>query len=100
MLELTDALALDHLDAYAQAVTERSRVILDALDIDALDSVPDAAKGLDELAGVAEDAAPWLFRMWDGKPASFFVSWEDIGHGLNHLGEMVSVRNRMGLSPF
>ncbi len=62
--------------------------------------MPDAAKGLDELAGVAEEAAPWLFRMWDGKPASFFVSWEDIGHGLNHLGEMVSVRNRMGLSPF
>ncbi len=38
--------------------------------------------------------------MWEGKPASFFVSWEDIGHGLNHLGEMVSVRNRLGLSPF
>jgi hypothetical protein len=100
VLELTDALALDHLDAYAEAVTERSRVILDELDIDALDAVPDAAKGLDELAGVAEGAAPWLYRMWDGKPASFFVSWEDIGHGLNHLGEMVSVRNRMGLSPF
>jgi hypothetical protein len=100
VLELTDALALDHLDAYAEAVTARSRVLLDALDVNALDDVPDAAKGLGELAGVDEGAAPWLFRMWDGKPASFFVSWEDIGHGLNHLGEMVAVRNRMGLSPF
>jgi hypothetical protein len=100
VLDLTDALELEHLDAYAAAVAERSRAILEHLDVDSLDAVPDAAKGLGELAGVAESAAPWLFRMWDGKPASFFVSWEDIGHGLNHLGEMVSVRNRMGLSPF
>jgi len=100
VLELTDALALEHLDAYAEAVTDRCRLILDQLDVESLDAVPDAAKGLGELAGVDDAAAPWLFRMWDGKPTSFFVSWEDIGHGLNHLGEMVSVRNRMGLSPF
>src|SRR4029077_20756862 len=100
VLDLTDALELEHLDPYADAVTARCRVILEQLDVESLDAVPDAAKGLDQLAGVAAEAAPWLFRMWDGKPASFFVSWEDIGHGLNHLGEMVSVRNRMGLSPF
>ena len=100
VLDLTDALVTEHLDAYAAAVSERSRAVLDRLDADALDVVPDAAKGLGELAGVSEGAAPWLFRMWHGKPTSFFVSWEDIGHGLNHLGEMVSVRNRMGLSPF
>ena len=98
--ELTEMLVLDRLDAYADAVTRRSRRVLDGLALDVLDTVPDSAKGLGELAGVAEDAAPWLFRMWDGRPASFFVSWEDIGHGLNHLGEMVSVRNRLGLSPF
>jgi hypothetical protein len=100
VLELTAALALEHLDDYAEAVSDRSRTILDALDIDALEAVPDAANGLGELAGVYEGKAPWLYRMWDGKPTSFFVSWEDIGHGLNHLGEMVSVRNRLGLSPF
>ena len=100
VFDLTDALALDRLDAYAKAVAERSRTVLDVLDISALDAVPDSAAGLGELAGVDEAAAPWLFRMWAGKPTSFFVSWEDIGHGLNHLGEMVSVRNRMGLSPF
>jgi hypothetical protein len=100
VLDLTDALALEHLDAYADAVTQGCRLILEQLDVESLDAVPDAPKGLGELAGVGEDAAPWLFRMRDGKPASFFVSWEDIGHGLNHLGEMVSVRNRMGLSPF
>ena len=100
VFELTDALALDHLDAYAEAVTQRSRDILEALDVDALDTVPNSARGLGEMAGVDDGAAPWLFKMWEGRPTSFFVSWEDIGHGLNHLGEMVSVRNRMGLSPF
>ncbi len=98
--ELTEMLALENLDAYAAAVAKRSRATLDRLSLDVLDAVPDSVKGLGELAGVSEGAAPWLFRMWDGKPASFFVSWEDIGHGLNHLGEMVSVRNRLGLSPF
>jgi hypothetical protein len=73
VFDLTDALELAHLDAYADAVTARGRLILEQLDVDSLDAVPDAAKRLDELAGVAEEAAPWLFRMWDGKPASFFV---------------------------
>ena len=43
---------------------------------------------------------PWLYAMWSAKPASWFVQWEAIGHRVNHLGEMVSVRNRLGLSPF
>ena len=34
------------------------------------------------------------------KPAAWFLQWEAIGHRVNHLGEMVSVRNRLGLSPF
>ena len=100
VLELTEVLALDRLDAYAKAVVDRSRAVLEGLSLDQLDAVPDSAKALGERAGVSDAAAPWLFRMWKGKPASFFVSWEDIGHGLNHLGEMVSVRNRLGLSPF
>ena len=43
---------------------------------------------------------PWLYRMWEDKPVSWFVQWEAIGHRVNHVGEMVSVRNRLGLSPF
>ena len=38
--------------------------------------------------------------MWDGKPAAWFLQWSAVGHGINHLGELVSIRNRMGLSPF
>jgi hypothetical protein len=28
------------------------------------------------------------------------VQWPVIGHTNTHVGEMVSIRNRMGLSPF
>jgi hypothetical protein len=38
--------------------------------------------------------------MWAGQPVSFFVQWEVVGHRLNHLGEMIAVRGRLGLSPF
>ncbi len=60
------------------------------------------ASRVDELRelGVPEDRFDWLYGMWRGKPASFFLSWQAVGHGYNHLGELVSIRNRMGLSPF
>jgi hypothetical protein len=38
--------------------------------------------------------------MWDGKPTAWFVQWEAVGHVQGHLGEMISVRSRLGLSPF
>lgn len=66
---------------------------------DPVGAVPDRAAGLAG-AGIDEAAVPWLYRMWDTKPASFFVQWEAIGHRVNHVGEMVSVRDRLGLSPF
>ena len=56
--------------------------------------------GLSELAGIGRDDADWLHDMWTDKPVGWFVQWECIGHGHTHVGEMVSVRNRMGLSPF
>jgi hypothetical protein len=42
----------------------------------------------------------WLYRMWDGQPASYFLRWEVVGHLTNHVGEMIATRNRLGLSPF
>jgi hypothetical protein len=30
----------------------------------------------------------------------WFVQWPVIGHGNAHVGEGISLRNRMGLSPF
>ena len=96
--ELTAALDVERLLPYVDAVHEATASWLADVDLARLDDQPDAAVGLDA-AGVAEHAVPWLYSMWDGKPASWFVQWEAIGHRVNHVGEMVSVRNRMGLSP-
>ncbi|MET0145726.1 MAG: hypothetical protein ABW328_13210 [Ilumatobacteraceae bacterium] len=97
--ELTAALDLDRLVPYVRAVHAASAAIIDAVDL-GVDVAPDAGPiGLTR-AGVDDAAVPWLHAMWTAKPASWFVQWEAVGHRINHLGEMVSVRNRMGLSPF
>jgi hypothetical protein len=96
---LTDELDVERLVAYLHAVHARTAEWLTDVDLAALEAVPASADGLDR-AGVEEQAVPWLYRMWDGQPGSWFVQWEAIGHRVNHVGEMVSVRNRLGLSPF
>ena len=97
--ELTTALRLEPLGAYLRTVHEHTVVLLATLDTATLPETADGPGGL-AAAGVEEAAVPWLYRMWDGKPAGWFLQWEAIGHRVNHLGEMVSVRNRLGLSPF
>ena len=97
--ELTAALDLEQLISYSAAVHTASAEWLDDLEPTALEACPEAAIGLAH-AGVDEGEVPWLHKMWSGRPASWFVQWEAIGHRVNHVGEMVSVRNRMGLSPF
>lgn len=97
--ELTDAVDVTHLEAYLRAVHTRTAEWLATADLAALDAVPASGDGLAR-AGIDEPAVPWLYRMWNGKPGSWFVQWEAIGHPVNHVGEMVSVRNRLGLSPF
>ena len=69
------------------------------VDLAVLDEVPPASERLRNRGGVSVDSVPWLHAMWTDKPISWFVQWECSGHWLNHLGEMISVRNRMGLSP-
>ena len=96
---LTTALDLGALVGYARAVHEMAQRWIETADLRGLDAVPTSGMVL-EAAGVGESEVPWLHAMWAGKPGSFFVQWEAIGHRVNHLGEMVSVRNRLGLSPF
>jgi hypothetical protein len=86
--------------SYVRDVHARTAGWFDRVDLEALDVITDASHGLSELAGIARDDADWLHDMWTDKPAGWFVQWECIGHGHTHVGEMVSVRNRMGLSPF
>jgi hypothetical protein len=97
--ELAAALDLGALRTYARAVHDATASHMATLDPAALDTVAGGPGGL-VAAGVEEADVPWLYRMWDGKPAAWFVQWEAIGHRVNHVGEMVSVRNRLGLSPF
>jgi hypothetical protein len=99
--ELSAALDLEALDGYVRAVHAATQEWLGEPGFDVALGLADAggADGLSR-AGIAEAEVPWLSRLWAGKPASFFVQWEAIGHRINHVGEMVSVRNRMGLSPF
>jgi hypothetical protein len=97
--ELTAALALEPLGGYLRTVHESTVVHLATLDTATLAATADGLGGL-AASDVAEPAVPWLYRMWAERSAAWFLQWEAIGHRVNHLGEMVSVRNRLGLSPF
>jgi hypothetical protein len=83
---------------YLAVLAETARWVGEA-DLGVLDSTPDPAGALDRI-GTPPDRFDWLYSMWDAKPGVFFLGWEAIGHGYNHLGELISIRNRMGLSPF
>ena len=65
-----------------------------------LDVVPPTADRLGELAGLGRDEAGWLFDMWRDRPAWWVLQWPVLGHGHAHVGEAMSVRNRMGLGRF
>lgn len=97
--DLVGLLDPEVVEAYALAVIDSTAAWIESADLAALDAGPDTDGALQAL-GLPEDRFDWLYSMWRGKPASFFVSWEGIGHGVNHLGELISIRNRMGLSPF
>ena len=68
-------------------------------DLGVLDGVPDSAAALSTI-DTPEDRFGWLYSMWEGKPGQFFLSWEAVGHGFNHLGELITLRNRLGFSRF
>ncbi len=96
---LVELLDPEGVDGYTYAVIEGTIDWLRTADLSILERVPDSAAALADL-GTPEARFGWLFSMWEGKPASFFLQWEAVGHGYNHLGELMSLRNRMGLSPF
>jgi hypothetical protein len=92
--------AAEPLLAYVRDAFDTTEVWLRSLDPAALDSTPDAAHGLTTHGRLTGDEFPWLYGMWGGKPLWWFVQWPVIGHANAHVGEGISVRNRMGLSPF
>jgi hypothetical protein len=96
----TGALDLDALETYAAEVHAAGLALVGRLEAAELDVVPLASVQLVDLGGVARREAPWLHDMWDGKPIAWFVQWELIGHAQGHVGEMVSIRDRLGHRPF
>lgn len=85
---------------YVNDVFAASGSWLDRVGTMALDTIPDSGNRLRELGGLPVDDVPWLHRMWSGKAVWWLVQWPVLGHGHAHTGEAISVRNRMGLSPF
>lgn len=96
--EVVAALDPAALAGYASAVHEDTHAWLGTVATSALDTVTDAPERIGR-AGVSDGEVGWLHDMWRAKPVSWFVRWEAIGHGHTHVGEMTSIRNRMGLSP-
>ena len=99
-LSVTLALDLEQLRTYVHAVTTATTEWLKHLSMMALDSIPSASFQLEHKAGLAPDGLEWLHSMWSDKPVSWFVQWECVAHRHAHLGEMIGIRGRMGLSPF
>ena len=97
--DLVDVLDPEAVGAYALAVFDSTASWLDEDGLPPMDYRPDTAAALGAI-GTPGDRFDWLYSMWDGKPAAWFLQWSAVGHGFNHLGELVSIRNRMGLSPF
>jgi hypothetical protein len=94
----TDALSATDVDAYLGRVLDAARVFLAEPGHD-FDAVPDVTAALAR-AGVEDGDLVWLRRMWTGKPASWLIRWPLTGHVVNHVGEMLATRGRLGLNPF
>ena len=99
-VELVEILDLEAVAAYALASLDSTVAWLtNGAPIDDLDEVPDSVEILGS-AGVPPEEFAWLYQMWEGKPRRWFLSWSAIGHVVTHTGELVSIRNRLGHSPF
>jgi hypothetical protein len=91
---------IDALVAYVDVVFDATSAWLDDVGTMALDTVADTSNRLVAQADLSLDEVGWLHRMWADKPVWWLVQWPVIGHGHAHAGEAISIRNRMGLSPF
>jgi DinB superfamily len=92
------ALSAPDVDAYLDRVLDATRAFLAEPGLD-FDAVPDVIAALAR-AGVEDGDLVWLRRTWTGKPAAWLIRWPLTGHVVNHVGEMLATRGRLGLNPF
>lgn len=98
--EVSDALVLEALHLYADDVFDTTISWMERVAITAFDSIPESSWRIEHIAGVRREEVQWLHDMWTGRPVSWLLQWEAIGHGYNHVGEMTGLRGALGLSPF
>lgn len=96
---VTAALELAALAGYVDAVFDATTPWLEGLGSMVLDTVPDTARRLRDLAGIPA-SMDWLVTMWDQRPVWWFLQWPVIGHGHAHVGQASAVRAALGYSPF
>lgn len=97
---VSGAVDADPLLDYVNAVFAGTKRWLQRLSAMAMATVPDTPGRLTRHAGLDPAEVGWLYSMWTGHTVDWFVQWPIIGHGNAHVGEAISVRNRLGLSPF
>tara|TARA_B100000315_G_scaffold19194_2_gene16930 strand:- start:5135 stop:5701 length:567 start_codon:yes stop_codon:yes gene_type:complete len=98
-LDLVQQLDPTAVGQYLLAVIDSTLGWVSTGDLTVLDTVPDSTAALARI-DTPEDRFDWLYSMWNEKPAHFFLAWEALGHGFNHLGELITLRNRLGFSRF
>lgn len=99
-LAVTTRLNDEALLSYVAEVFDGTQQWLAELGTLALDIEPHCDYRLTHKGALTEAEFPWLYKMWNGKALWWFVQWPVIGHANAHVGEAISIRNRMGLSPF
>jgi hypothetical protein len=99
-LSVTSLVSPADLVVYLEAVFDTTASWLSTLQPADLDRVPDTAALLTRLGRLDEVGLPWLYRMWADRSVGWFLQWPVVGHANAHVGEGISIRNRMGLSPF
>lgn len=95
---LLEFIETPQIDGYALAVLGEVRGYLAGIRPETAAAGVDVAAEL-ERAGLDSGEFGWLYRLW-AQPDGFLVRWPMLGHVTNHVGEMIGVRNQMGLSPF
>jgi hypothetical protein len=93
-----DLIDTSQVDRYASTVFGELRGYLGGIDAHTIADEVDVATELAAI-GLDSDQFGWLYRLW-ATPDGFLVRWPMIGHIIHHVGEMISLRNQMGLSPF
>ena len=100
--DVTEALDLRSSQVYVEAVQPPHRAVDREAQRDGTRFGP-----VEQLPARAQRRHPGRTATWIGctrcgtaSRSAGCVQWECIGHGHAHVGEMVGVRNRLGLSPF